>query len=181
MSGKLEPLSCANCGNPIRNQKPRPDRKRRFCCLTCYHASLLTPRVDEATRFWIKVKKTETCWLWIGRTTPKGYGRFDAGSGRKDHHAEYAHRFVFTLARTPLLDSEEGDHFCPNKNCVRIHADHVRRVPRFHNHDSPAHINRIKTHCIHGHEFKGTNLRIDKNGARSCVICKTLYQRPVLQ
>ena len=33
-------------------------------------------------RFWSKVNKTDTCWLWIASTDHGGYGRFFV-SGKK--------------------------------------------------------------------------------------------------
>src|SRR6478609_2805599 len=30
----------------------------------------------DKRRFWVKVRKTESCWLWTGCKDHKGYGRF---------------------------------------------------------------------------------------------------------
>ena len=52
--------------------------------------NLLPNRVKGATleeRFWSKVKKTDTCWVWIARVGTHGYGEFNI-----DGVARLAHR-----------------------------------------------------------------------------------------
>jgi len=126
-------------------------------------------------RFWSKVKKTKTCWLWTAATLKTGYGVFDAGTGRRNKHTEYAHRFAMQLAGFPLPQNE-GHHACPNKNCVRIHPDHVVVVPRQHNPDSPSHLNRLKTHCKRGHLLAGKNL-IRHPKHRICRLCASILRK----
>src|SRR3981189_390639 len=47
--------------------------------------------------FWSLVKKTETCWLWMGRVNPDGYGQYS----NDGHHV--AHRWAWTHdGREPL-------------------------------------------------------------------------------
>src|SRR5213593_4876701 len=41
------------------------------------------PMKDEIARFWSKVQKTESCWLWEGAKDAKGYGLFYPHRGSK--------------------------------------------------------------------------------------------------
>lgn len=81
------------------------------------------PRPPEE-RFWEKVKKTDTCWLWMAGKTPKGYGVFYGGP---QHPRKAAHRYAYELMVGPIPSGMELDHrhTCP-KNCVR--PEHLRAV-----------------------------------------------------
>lgn len=73
--------------------------------------------VSIIERFWSKVQKTETCWLWTGGKNSKGYGSMRIG---KD--SILAHRFSYELhTGIKLTPEQQLDHKyqeCPNKNCV---------------------------------------------------------------
>ena len=64
---------------------------------------------DEA-RFWKKVKKTATCWVWPSRW----YGRFRLLDGR----IVGAHRFSWELHNGPIPIGKDIAHRCDNKPCV---------------------------------------------------------------
>lgn len=71
----------------------------------------LTQPFEE--RFWAKVNKTETCWLWAGRTDPHGYGRMfyskrDTG----------AHRIAWELTHGAIADGLVVCHQCDTPLCV---------------------------------------------------------------
>src|SRR5208283_18015 len=102
--------------------------------------------------FWSHVNKTDTCWLWTAVTNAGGYGIFNRGG-----HLIRAHLFAAKILGMQI-DGKEGHHVCPNKNCVRIHSEHVVIVPRQENPDSASHLNRLKTHCKRGHLLSGDNL-----------------------
>ena len=56
-------------------------------------------------RFWSKVNKTDTCWLWVGYKNFGGYGIFSVSydnaikrpCGRKGRIIFAAHRFSYEL------------------------------------------------------------------------------------
>lgn len=78
----------------------------------------LTPADIE--RFWSKVQKTETCWLYGGRK--RRYGVFRVGNGQTHR----AHRLSWTLANGPIPPELMVCHNCPggdNPGCVR--PDHL--------------------------------------------------------
>ena len=75
-------------------------------------------RSNLAERFWIKVKKTEGCWVWTGYRDPHGYGRFWHVTGQ-----QLAHRVAYELAYGPITGGECVLHRCDNPSCVR--PDHL--------------------------------------------------------
>lgn len=64
-------------------------------------------------RFWAKVNKTESCWLWTASCRTDGYGQQQTPDGNKA-----AHRFSYELARGPIPDGLNVDHMCHVKTCV---------------------------------------------------------------
>lgn len=108
--------------------------------------------IPAPERFWPKVRKTETCWLWEASTDASGYGQFrvlprPAGPTK-------AHRFAYEQIVGPIPDGLELDHLCRVRNCVN--PDHLEPVPGAVNtlrgYGAPAK-NARKTHCIRGHEL----------------------------
>ena len=79
------------------------------------------PHGTPEDRFWRKVLKTESCWLWTGHLDKDGYGTLRVGPTQVR-----AHRFSWELANGPtdLLVR----HTCNNPRCVR--PDHL--VPGTH-------------------------------------------------
>jgi hypothetical protein len=83
-------------------------------CKTCHALPPIHQTLEQ--RFWRKVHKTETCWLWIAAKWPNGYGHFYLFS----HHA-LAHRVAWELTHGSVPEGIEVLHNCPdrdNKACV---------------------------------------------------------------
>ena len=118
-------------------------------------------------RFWSKVAKTDTCWLWTGGQNRNGYGVIHYYDG----HREVAHRTSWRLAGRYLDPSLTLDHLCRVRHCVN--PDHLEQVTNRENvlrgDTLPAKwLNR--THCLHGHEWTPENTgRHRKN--RRCRAC----------
>ncbi len=65
-------------------------------------------------RFWSKVRKTDSCWIWAGRKAKHGYGSF-----RPDHIKCVAtHRFSWTITNGQIPDGMFVCHKCDNRACV---------------------------------------------------------------
>lgn len=112
-------------------------------------------------RFWSKVDKTDTCWLWVSRMFWDGYGNFYADSSRPSMRA---HRFAYELLVGPIPEGLVIDHLCRVRSCVN--PDHLEPVTNQEN------LRRaMSTHCPQGHEFTDENTWCDKRGHRQCRTC----------
>jgi hypothetical protein len=120
-------------------------------------------------RFWSKVLKTDTCWIWTGETTVTGYGRFKNYSRKVQ-----AHRFSYELHKGQIPDGMVIDHLCRNRACVN--PDHLEAKSQKENVLAPGSgsltaINALKTHCRNGHEFSNENTYVTTSGYRQCREC----------
>lgn len=108
---------CEACGSSITllPHLSRRGSRQRFCGRTCYLAAARTPLLD---RFWPRVNKTETCWLWTGQTAGNGYGSLSEG-GRRGRLI-YAHRLAWELASgAPIPRGKQVLHTCDTPPCAR--------------------------------------------------------------
>ena len=72
----------------------------------------------DINRFWRKVNKTDSCWLWKGRPGTKGYGRFTIGR-RGDSRTFMAHRFSYEVAFGVVPGELCVCHHCDTPACVK--------------------------------------------------------------
>ena len=86
---------------------------------------------DFLERFWAKVNKTETCWLWTGATTRGG----GYASIRVDGKDQLAHRVSLQIhlgrAITKGLDVAHAPIICHTRHCVN--PSHLREATRSEN------------------------------------------------
>jgi hypothetical protein len=120
-----------------------------------FHEANATP----AQRFWNKVEKTETCWLWTGHVSPSGYGYLGGSNG-------LAHHF---LVGKPG-NGYEWDHLCFVRNCVR--PAHLERVTRAEN---------VRRQRVHGLPARTIRPLCSEPGcsaeAKGLGLCWTHYMR----
>ncbi len=128
-------------------------------------------------RFWSKVNKTETCWLWNGALT-NGYGFFSVKL--KNYRA---HRWYYEYLNGKINSSKRIlCHKCDIRHCVN--PDHLFLGSYKDNtHDA---INKGRlilpkpwSHCSRGHKLSGDNLRIyhyKNKTCRACVLCNRINQ-----
>jgi hypothetical protein len=85
-------------------------------------------RTDPIERFWPKVNKTDTCWLWTASRMGlrRNYGAF-SWNGRTSG----AHRFAYLTFVGPIPDGYDIDHTCHVEHCVR--PDHLHAVTKQQN------------------------------------------------
>jgi hypothetical protein len=62
------------------------------------------------------------CWLWLGKTTPKGYGQIMKGPRSRPQY-EYAHRYSYRQSKGPIPDGMLICHSCDVPSCVN--PDHL--------------------------------------------------------
>ena len=127
--------------------------------------------VDEK-RFWsyISPEPNSGCWLWLGRLTTNGYGRF-----WYDGKEPMAHRWSYYYY-IGLIQHETLDHLCRVRCCVNprhlqsvtVRVNTLRGI-------SPAALNAKKTHCKRGHFLGKENLiAFTNNTTRQCKLCHRL-------
>lgn len=68
-----------------------------------------------AERFLTKVRKTESCWLWLGDVAKTGYGTLYVPNPRS---TQSAHRVAYTLLCGPVPSGKWVLHHCDVKLCV---------------------------------------------------------------
>lgn len=123
------PRVCQSCGNRFYPTTFQIQSGRgKYCSHPCYSQSLKT---SPPQRFWSKVQKTETCWLWRGGVDKDGYGYFQPTPKSKTG----AHRFSYQLHTGPIPSGFCVLHNCPegdNPACVNpahlwlgTHVDNV--------------------------------------------------------
>jgi hypothetical protein len=107
-------LICELCQNPFTTI-PAYQRKGnvRFCSRECAKLSKQLP-LEE--RFWAKVVKTDTCWLWKGAKHKQGYGIILAHA--KPSPSLLTHRVAWEIGHSPIPEDLEVLHHCDNPPCV---------------------------------------------------------------
>lgn len=118
-------------------------------------------------RFSLKIKKTESCWVWTASKTDQNYGLIWI-----DGKYVRAHRVSYMLYKGNLDDSLVIDHLCKNTLCVN--PDHLEQITQAENvkrglAGKANNAQTKKTHCPRGHEYS----RVTKDGYRQCGICRS--------
>lgn len=126
-------------------------------------------------RFWPKVEKTETCWLWLATTTHDGYPMIYRHVSDGGH--VYAHRWAYETLVGPIPEGLELDHLCRVRHCVN--PAHLE--PITHRENIARGTNRIADvvrtgRCVQGHDLDVT-ASVDRNGGRRCGVCAAAYAR----
>lgn len=129
-------------------------------------------------RFWAKVNKTDTCWLWTGALDSFGYGRIFK-PGRKQSYVT-AHRYSAMLHFGMFDRRLLALHHCDNPSCVN--PDHLYVGTSLDNNRDMVsrgrNANLLKTTCKHGHVFDERNTKIRTDGSRRCRKCDAIrHQR----
>jgi hypothetical protein len=74
--------------------------------------------MELGRRFWDKVNKTESCWLWTAGKSWNGYGQFNTKEGTKWAPGR-AHRFSYESVNGAIPDGLGVLHLCDSPACVR--------------------------------------------------------------
>lgn len=73
-------------------------------------------REETIARFFKKVRKTDTCWIWVGALNDKGYGNFYAHWFTPKYVS--AHKFSYFIHKGEIEDGLYILHSCDNPKCV---------------------------------------------------------------
>lgn len=130
------------------------------------------------------------CWEWTAYIMPNGYGRFRSG-GNSPRGPEWglAHRWSWTLYRSPVSENLHLDHLChtadslcPGGACLHrrcVNPDHLEPVtPRENLLRSPltrTSICAARTQCPQGHPYDEINTYTGPEGGRQCKICRSMH------
>lgn len=127
------------------------------------------PRKTMEERFWEKVQKTDTCWLWIASTS-WGYGNFWVSPEKLWGRA---HRISWEMVNGEIPKGLDLDHLCRVRNCVNpAHLEPVTRRENLMRGHTIVAIEAAKTHCVNGHLLDDVYVRSDtKYPQRQCRVC----------
>jgi hypothetical protein len=130
-------------------------------------------RIPLAERFWAKVEKSETCWLWRGPVGKNGYG-----STCVNYRHIGAHRLAWELARGPITPATCVCHTCDTPLCVNpshlflgTQRDNIR--------DARLKGRLSHVRCKRGHEMTPENRAKNGRGITCCRLCKDMRCRKV--
>lgn len=118
-------------------------------------------------RFWEKVEKTETCWIWKAFKNKQGYGRIGLSSGKCIN----AHRVSYVIHKGKIPEDQFICHTCDNPSCVN--PDHLFAGTRQDNIDDM--IIKKRSRHFNNHIFYGVVIEERKGNQKSryrSFICK---------
>lgn len=116
--------------------------------------------------FWVKVMKTDSCWIWQGTKTQNGYGQIKIAGTKYA-----AHRLAYAALVGLIADGLVLDHLCRQPSCVNpAHLEAVSQRENTLRGVGPCAENAKRTHCPQGHPYSGKNL-ILRRGKRECRHC----------
>lgn len=107
------------------------------------------------------------CWVWQRMKNRKGYARI-----RWNGKIIEIHRMAYEAFIGPIPEGLVIDHLCRNPSC--LNPEHLEAVTHKENTlrgNAPSALYAKQTHCKHGHPLSGANLRVEKDGGRTCKTC----------
>jgi len=138
---------------------------------------IMPKHLSVKERFFEKVNKTNSCWLWTGALTSRGYGSFGV-----EGKVTSAHRYSYQIHIGKIPKGLIICHSCDVPACVNPEhlwagttSDNMKdMVAKNRNGNS----SRMHTHCRRGHDFNiyGFKTYTKKNGKveRYCRECKRI-------
>ena len=127
-----------------------------------------------AERFWPKVNKTSTCWLWTAATMRNGYGVISKnGKNMLAHHA------ILEIEGIDIPEGKVIDHLCRVRNCVN--PEHLEIVTNAENvqRGLKGDLRTRAKECSQGHSLLDpSNYGVySKYGSKTCLVCNRTRNR----
>lgn len=128
----------------------------------------MTAQARLTERFWSKVDRTESCWLWTAVLNSAGYGRFHL-----DGKMRLAHRVAYEGMVGAIPEAAQLDHLCRTRRCVNpSHLEPVTQRENILRGESVVASCARATHCPQGHPYDDENTRVSStSGWRGCRAC----------
>ena len=107
--------TCPECG--VVFTRARYGTYPVYCSHSC--SGVARGKTPLKDRFWDKVNKTDSCWIWSGSITRGGYGRVQSDKGPDGkRRAIRAHRVSWQLRYGDIPNGLFVCHTCDNRLCV---------------------------------------------------------------
>lgn len=137
---------------------------------------MFTFNSTDSARFWRKVSKSESCWIWTSAHNVYGYGVFHLAG-----KTVMAHRLSYEMVRGEVPLDMSVDHLCRVRDCVNpAHLEIVTRGENVLRGIGLWAQNKRKTHCPKGHPYVAGNIYRDSGGrkCRQCCLDRDHAKRP---
>ncbi len=167
MTERMHGKTCSYCGlatesTPYFSNKNKNVKRYHILC------SIKVGLLDIEDRFWAKVLKTQSCWIWLGALRTNGYGEFCLRHGSVPM---YPHRLAYEIAKGAIPSGLIIDHLCKNPRCVN--PQHLEAVTQ------REHVLRgnicAKIYCKRGHLISENLAPWHKS--RTCLLCINYLRR----
>ena len=131
----------------------------------------------EMYRFFKKIRKTKTCWIWTGSKVGRFWKKnlYEQGVFYVAPKKILAHRFSYMRFVGKIPAGYTIDHLCNVPTCVNpTHLEPKTMRDNAMRGNGISARNSRKTHCVNGHELAGDNLEkyALKRNHRKCKVCR---------